>query len=62
MKKLNQKKRPNGAGALAPASPTPKPANNSLLAILERNLERATEPGLKQRLRNAINTIEARRA
>jgi hypothetical protein len=59
MKKRNNQKRLGGAGAVAPASPTS--AANSLLAILKRNMARATEPGLVQRLRNAIHAIEARR-
>jgi hypothetical protein len=58
MKKL-QNKRPNGAGAVAPASP--KSVTNSLFTILKRNAERATEPELVQRLHTAISAIEARR-
>jgi hypothetical protein len=61
MKKLNQKKRPAGAGTVVPASPPSKPATDSLLAILRRNAARATEPELVQRLHDAIHAIEARR-
>jgi hypothetical protein len=59
-KKLNQKKRPHGAGAVVPASPPSKPATDSLLAILKRNMARATEPELVQRLHDAIRAMEER--
>jgi hypothetical protein len=59
MKKLNNKKRPSGAGAVVPAPPASK--SDQLLAILKHNMLRATEPELVQRLRAAIDAIEARR-
>jgi hypothetical protein len=71
IKKKLSKKRPDGAGAVAPASSTSKPApasstrnpaaEDQLLTILKHNLEKATEPELKQRLHGAISAIEARR-
>jgi hypothetical protein len=63
-KLINRNKRPSGVGAVAPASPAPKPAADNysrLLTILERNVKRATEPELVQRLRDAIRAVEARR-
>jgi hypothetical protein len=59
-KKLNQKRRPIGAGAVVPASPATTADN--LLATLKRNAEKAAEPALKQRLYAAIAAIETRRA
>jgi hypothetical protein len=56
MKKRNNQKRPHGAGAVAPASPAT--AADNLLEILKRNMTRATEPELVQRLRDAIRAIE----
>jgi hypothetical protein len=58
MKKLNQKKRPAGAGTTVPAPSAPK--TDQLLTILKRNAARATEPELVQRLRDAIRAMEAR--
>jgi hypothetical protein len=60
MKKLNQSKRPSGAGTGAPASHPTKSATD-LLTILKRNAARATEPELVQRLHDAIRAMETRR-
>jgi hypothetical protein len=57
-KKLNEKQ-PRTGGAAVPASHTSK--SDQLLAILKRNMARATEPELVQRLHDAIRAIEARR-
>jgi hypothetical protein len=59
MKKLNQKKRPDGAGAVVPASSISK--SDQLLTILRRNAAKATEPELVQRLLDAIHAIEVGR-
>jgi hypothetical protein len=58
IKKKLSKKRPDGAGAVVLASPTSK--SDQLLAALKRNMERATEPELKQRLCDAIRAMEQR--